>query len=348
MKTLVTGGTGFLGSHLVERLLTQGHEVRALARRTSDISLLRTTGAEIVFGDIEDYDSLRRAVKGVDVVFHAAARVMPGWGSWRQFETSIVKGSENMLKASAEARVPRFLHVSTGGVHGKACEGDIPACEETPCQVDFGRDTYYDFAKLQAEEVVFEYHDEGKIQVSVIRLAAVYGPRDRLLADRVYRHMSLPIVIWPGESNPKYSIVYVSDAADCAILVATSDQAIGQVYNVAPAGEIRFRDFAAAMIRAMGGLKPQVTIPYAAAWAWCALTEGWSRLRRLEEMPYLTRSALRYLNKGMFLDSSKVREELGWQPKVSLEEGTRLYVQWRRSLEKTMQTKWLPGAGFEL
>lgn len=334
MRTLVTGGTGFLGSHLVECLLAQGHEVRALARRTSDVSHLETTGAETVGGDVEDYESLRPAVKGVDVVFHAAARVTPGWGTWQQFEGSIVKGTENMLRASVEAGVPRFLHVSTGGIQGKACEGDIPACEPDPCRVGFGTDTYYDYAKLQAENRVFEYHSQGKIQVSVIRIAAVYGPRDRLLADRVYRHMSLPIIVWPGESNPKYSIVYASDAVDCAVLVATSDRAVGQVYNVAPLEEIRFRDFAQAMIKAMGGPRLQFTIPYAMAYAWCAIMEGWSKMRRVKEMPYLTRSGLRFLNKGMYLDGSKVRGELGWEPKVSLEEGTRTYVEWRRSQKK--------------
>ncbi len=143
MTTLVTGSTGFLGSHFIERLLAHGHEVRALARRTSDISHLKRTGAEIIFGDVEDYESLCPAGKGVDVVFHAAGRVTPGWGWWQQFEASIVWGTENMLIASAEAGCCRFLYVSTGGVYGKACEGDTPACESTtPCQVVFGPDTY--------------------------------------------------------------------------------------------------------------------------------------------------------------------------------------------------------------
>ncbi|MCJ7807976.1 MAG: SDR family NAD(P)-dependent oxidoreductase, partial [Dehalococcoidia bacterium] len=82
MKALVTGATGFIGSHIVERLLEQGHEVRALARKTSNLSHLKSTDADIVFGDIEDYDSLVSVVDGIDVVFHAAARVMPGWGKW--------------------------------------------------------------------------------------------------------------------------------------------------------------------------------------------------------------------------------------------------------------------------
>jgi nucleoside-diphosphate-sugar epimerase len=331
MRALVTGGTGFLGSHLVERLLERKYEVRVLARKTSNLTHLKTTTAEIVFGDVEDYESLRPAVKGVDVVYHAAARVTPGWGAWKWFESAIVKGTDDMLKASVEAGVPRFLHVSTGSVHGKLCEGDTPVSEATPCDVIFSRDSYYDFAKVQAEDVAFKYHKEGKIQVSMIRIGAMYGPRDRLLADRVYRHVSPPIILWPGRSNPKYSIVYVTDAADFAILVATSDRSQGEVYNMAPPHEIRLRDFAAAMVKAMGSPKLQVTIPYSIAYVWCALMEEWSRLRRVEEMPYLTRSGLHFVNKGIYLDGSKARQELGWEPKISLEEGTRLYVQWRRA-----------------
>jgi len=132
MRTLVTGATGFLGSHFAERLLEQGHKVRILARKTSNISLLKLTSSEIVLGDIEDYESLQPAVKGIDVVFHAAARVTPGWGTWKRFESSIVKGTDNMLRACVEAKVPRFLHVSSGSVHGKLCEGDTPLCESTP------------------------------------------------------------------------------------------------------------------------------------------------------------------------------------------------------------------------
>lgn len=332
MRALVTGGTGFLGSHLVEGLLSQGHEVIALARTSSNMSHLKTTAAKIVVGDVEDYNSLRPAMEGVDIVYHAAARVTPGWGSWELFHSAIVKGTENMLLASTEAGVLRFLHVSTGTVYGNHCEGDSPACESTECHVDFSPDSYYDYAKLQAEKIAFEYQNQGKIPVSMIRIGAIYGPRDRLLADRVFRQISLPIIVWPGELNPGYSVVYVSDAVELAILAATSDRAIGQVYNVAGKEVTRLRDFASAMVEAMGSRKPQVTIPYAAGYAWCSLVELLARLQRSKEMPFLTRSAMKFLNKGLNLDCTKARDELGWEPKVPIEEGTKLYVEWRRSL----------------
>jgi len=331
MKTLVTGATGFLGSHLVERLLALGHDVRALARKSSDTGHLETTNSKIVVGNVEDYESIRGAVKGVDVVFHAAARVTPGWGSWKAFHSCIVSGTDNILRASAEAGVARFLHVSTGAVHGKHCEGDIPACESTLRHVDFAPDSYYDCAKLQAEDVAFDYHKRGKVPVSMIRIGAIYGPRDRLLADRVFRHVSPPVIVWPGNADPKYSIVYVTDAVELAIMAATSETSAGDVYNVAPSHEITLRQFAAGMVRALGSKKIEVSIPYAVAYAWCSAMEGWSRLRRVREMPYLTRAGLRFLNKGLYLDGSKAKEELGWEPRVSIEEGTRRYVEWRRS-----------------
>jgi len=88
------------------------------------------------------------------------------------------------------------------------------------------------------------------------------------------------------------------------------------------------------MIRAQGGPRLQLTIPYALGYVWCVLMEGWARLRRTKEQPYLTRCGLRFVNKGMFIDGSKARKELGWEPKVPMDEGNRLYVQWRRSQRK--------------
>ena len=335
MRTLVTGGTGLLGSHIVERLVAQGHAVRALARKTSDTSHLENIGAEIIFGEVEDYDSLTPAVRGVDVVFHAAARVTPGWGIWQEFEACIVKGTENLLRASAEAEVSRFVHISSGSIYGESCYRGIPANESTPCEIAFKPDNYYDCAKLQAEKAVFNYHRQNKLQVSAIRPGWVYGPRDRLLADRLARQVQMPIVVWPGKANPRIPLVFASDVADCAILAATSDLAVGQVYNVAPHYEIRLRDFANAMARALGRPEPRVSVPYSVAYAVCTLMEIWSRIWRIKEMPYLTRSGLRLLNSEMLLDASKARRELRWEPTVSVDEGIRLYVEWKRKYKNS-------------
>ena len=334
MKALVTGATGLVGSHIAERLLAQGHHVRALARKTSNLDHLRATGVEVVFGDVEDRSSLPPALNGIEVVFHAAARVTPGWGSWPQFEATIVKGTENMLWASANAGVSRFLHVSSCDIYVEACHGGILANESTPCEITFTPNTYYECAKLQADKLVFDYKMLERLQVSAIRPGWVYGPRDRLLCDRIARQLEMPIVMWPGKANPRIPLIYASDVADCAIMVATNEKAVGQCYNVGPPREVRLRDFAAAMARAMGRPEPNIVVPYGLAYAACVVVEAWSKLSRAKEMPYLNRASLGHLKSEILLDVSKVRRELGWEPKVSIDEGVKLYVEWRRRQKK--------------
>jgi len=334
MKALVTGATGLLGSHIVERLLEQGHEVRALARKTSDLSYLKTTGAEIVFGDVEDYDGICHAVGGIELVFHTAARVMPGWGKWQEFESCIVKGTENILRASAEAKVSRFVYISSGTVLGKAGCGNTPADESTKPNLSLNPDTYYDWAKLQAEQVALDYHKQGKLSVTVVRPCMIYGPRDRLLTDRMFRYVSMPIVVWPGSENARTALIHVSDVAECTTMAATSEQAAGQIYNIAPADEQRFRDFIGTLARAVGKSEPRLTIPLWVIYATGAFLEVWAKLWRNKNLPFLTRSDARFIGEGMHIDGSKARRELGWEPKVSIEEGTRQYVQWRRSQGK--------------
>lgn len=340
MKALVTGGTGCVGSALVERLLEKGFEVRALARKSSDLRHLKTTGADIVFGDVTDYESLRSAAEGADIVFHAAAKVTPGWGTWEEFEKTTVRGTENLLKAAVAGGCRRFLQVSSFTVYGDACmRGDVAADEATECAVALTPKTYYDYAKLLAERACWEYHRQGQIKVSMIRIGSAYGPRDRLISDRLYRYAASPVILWPGLTNPRYAIVHSRDIADLCILAATSDRAIGQVYNVACPEPTRLKEFAQAMVKARGGRKVWGKVPFSLAYLWCYLMELIARMAHARQMPFLNRYFILQLNQECRLDASKARKELGWAPRVSLEEGIRDYVAWRRAEEQAQKKK---------
>ena len=330
MKTLVTGSTGGVGSAFVERLLAKGYEVRALARKTSDISHLKNTKAEIVFGDVTEYDTLRPIVKGIDIVFHCAAKVTPGWGTWAEYEATTVKGTENMLRASTEAGAKRFLQVSSMAVYGVACRKEgFPANENTPC--DAVKNQYYDYSKLMAEQACWEYNKQGKIPVSVIRIGSAYGLRDRLLSEKNYINTLAPLVVFPGSKNPRYAIVNSCDIAELAILAATSDKAVGQVYNVAGPDAVTLRDFTKAMAKAQGGPKIMVNMPISLAYFFGGLMEVFAKLMRSKSMPFLTRYHIEQLDEDGLLDGSKAKNELGWAPQITLEEGVKQYVQWRRS-----------------
>src|SRR3990172_5481560 len=115
MQALVTGGTGFLGGHLVERLVRRGDKVRVLVRPSSDLSLLRSLGVELATGDITDAASVKIAASGVDVVFHAAA-LASDYGPAAKFRKMNVEGTQNVIDACCDERVPRLVHVSTQSV----------------------------------------------------------------------------------------------------------------------------------------------------------------------------------------------------------------------------------------
>ncbi|MDM7998470.1 MAG: NAD-dependent epimerase/dehydratase family protein [Dehalococcoidia bacterium] len=336
MKTLVTGSTGCVGTGLVERLLAKGYEVRALARKTSDLSYLKTTKAEIVFGDVTQYETLVPAVQGIDIVFHCAAKVTPGWGPWSEFEAVTVEGTKNMLKASAEAGVKRFVQFSSVTVYGDAAQKkDGLVDENTPCEAKKTPASYYDYAKRLADEACWEYHKQGKIKVSMIRIGIAYGPRDRLTADRTYIQTLIPIVAWPGKANPRFAVVHTRDIAELAILAATSDKAIGQVYHAAGPEVVRMKDVTRAMMKAQGGPKVLITIPFTLGYVGAVLIEGFARLVRTKSTPFLNRNIMLQLTKEGALDGTKARTELGWVPQISLEEGCRQYVQWRRNRKKS-------------
>ncbi len=171
----------------------------------------------------------------------------------------------------------------------------------------------------------------------MIRIGIAYGPRDRLTADRLYIQTLIPLVAWPGKANASFAVMYTSDVAELAILAATTDKAIGQVYNVAGPQNTRMKDLTAAMMKAQGGPKVLVTVPFTLALVGAMLIENVARLMRTKGTPFLNRNIMLQLAKDGNLDGTKARTELGWAPQVSLEEGMRKYVQWRRNRKKNPQ-----------
>src|SRR3990170_313861 len=195
MKALVTGATGFIGGHIVDSLLAAGHQVRGLARNTEKAARLRDLGVEATMGDLTDIASLRAAARGVDTVFHAAAKVTD-WGPWPEFEAATVLGTEQALQAAVDAGVRRFLHVSTVGVYDDRAlvSAGGRAGEDTPLTTGAdGSWGFYAKSKMLAEKAAFRYHNEGKLIVSAIRPAWVYGPRDESIFPRLVQFLKSPL-----------------------------------------------------------------------------------------------------------------------------------------------------------
>jgi nucleoside-diphosphate-sugar epimerase len=332
MRALVTGSAGFIGSHVVERLAAAGHSVRGMVRTTAQEVTVRALGAEPVRGDVTQLATLRDAAHGVDTIIHVAARVTD-WGEWPAFEAATVRGTLNTLQSAVEAGVRRFVLVSSVAVYDNRV-GDrlhvVP--EDTPHNGVGDRLLgHYSRAKVLAEEAAWEFHRRGDLEVTALRPAWVYGPRDRTVLPRLVEYMNTPLSCWFGRRDPVVDPIYVTDVADCIILAATQPQAVGNAYNVAPIEEIKLRHFLGRLCGTLGERVPRWTINDKLILAIARGVEGLARWIGMRGPPFLTVGAVATLTCDRHYIPNKAIEELGWKPAVSLEQGIELTAQWFRT-----------------
>ncbi len=325
MFALVTGSSGFLGSHLVERLRATGHRVRGLIRDPRKGDLLTKQGAEVAIGDLNSAESLVKAVEGVDVVFHAAAMV-ESWGRWSDYLATTVQGTKDLLKAAVEAKVQRFAHISTIRVYDdRYCRRQRYAKEDTPS----GKRGYrpfgsYAHAKALAELAVWEA--QSQLPVTILRPAWIYGPRDETILPPLVEFMRTPRACWPSRHDPCADPIYVTDVADCAIAAAQHPAAIGQAYNVAPSSRISAREFLLPLFRALGIKPPEKSLPYFVTASAARISEWAGALRG--KKPAFDRTGLAILTEDVRHDPAKALRDFGWSSQVDLTEGIEKTAAW--------------------
>ena len=325
MKALVTGASGFIGSHIAERLVAQGDDVRALVRPSSDTAFLQGIGVELVTGDVTDPQSLVPAMGGVDIVYHAAAMVTD-WAPWRAFERVSVGGTRNVLAAAAGAGVHRVLHVSTDGVYAlSAFKGVVT--EEAPLEKRFGWLDYYRRSKVAAERIAAQYGDEGKLKVTIVRPGLVFGERDRAMFPGIVTFLKSGSSAYLGSGKNQLPYVYVGDVAEACILSATNDAAQGRTYNVVSHEPVTQEEVYHAIADAAGLRRPRRHIPVRLIYTLAMAMEAWCLFaRRRKVHPEITRFGVILLAYEFREDASRLRMELGWAPKVLLREAVRRCV----------------------
>jgi nucleoside-diphosphate-sugar epimerase len=329
MKALITGATGFIGSHLVDRLLERGDTVRALVRPSSDISYLKERGVELVSGDITDPASLPAAVAGVDVVYHLAAMVSD-WGPWREFEAITIGGTRNVLEAAARAGVPRFLHVSTDGVYAFRYLGKR-ITEETPLETRFAWWDYYRRSKLAAERLVWQRHDEGRLAVTAVRPGVVLGERDRATLPGVVAFLRSKSAAYMGDGRNRLPCVYAGDVAALCRLAATEEGAAGQAYNAVSQETVTQRDLFAAIAEESGVELPRRAMPLPLTYGVGFAMELASVLTGRRSRPSLTRFAVTLIGADYQEDAGKAKRDLGWEATTPMREAVRRSVEWQRA-----------------
>lgn len=333
MKALVTGSTGFLGGHIVDGLLARGHDVRCLVRNMDKAKRLTDLGLDVIVGDLRDAESLKRAAKGIDCVFHAAAKVSD-WGPWAEFEQDTVQGTKNMLDAAISTDVGRFLYVSSVGVYDrKLLAANMASVKEDSPLTDGQGIELYSKAKALAESVVRHYGTGGNIDTTIIRPVTFYGPGDFPTVVRLMEFVRGPFAVWIGNYDPVLGMIYVTDVADICIMAASSDKAKNQIYNAALERGIKLREFMAVFCGQMGLSLPKRSIPYWVALVIANVAERSAVLLRRKSPPFFTIAELDFMTTLEEQASiAKAKHDLGWFPKVGLEEGVARTAEWAKSI----------------
>ncbi|RLC59468.1 MAG: epimerase [Chloroflexi bacterium] len=331
MQTLITGATGFLGSHIADRLIERGDSVRALVRPTSDTSYIESR-AELVVGDITEPDSLTAALAGVETVYHAAANV-GDWGPWRDFKRITVGGTRNMLRAAAGAGVTRFLHVSSDAVY-RFDDLARGVDESTRLETHFGPLDYYRRAKTAAETVARRAHERGRVPVTIVRPALILGERDAAMLPGLVAFLKSSAAAYMGNGGNRLPCIHAGDVADLCIRAATTDSALGETYNAVNEEHVTQRDLFDAASEAAGIEAPRRTVPLRVLYAFAAATEAIARLRGWSHHPELTRFAVNLMGLDYIEDNTKARTELGWRAEVGMRESVRRSVEWDRERKR--------------
>jgi len=313
MKALVTGATGFIGSHLCEELVRRGYKVTGLVREKSNLKWIEGIDIKLAIGDCENIESLLEAVAGFDYVFHLAGLTKAC--SENEFFCTNAKGTENLTITVAEKnpRLKRFVYLSSLAAVGPS-ENGSPLCEESvPRPVScYGR------SKLEGEKAVLKY--KNGIPVTILRPSAVYGPRD---TDLFVFFKMLKKGIYPHWGKCYYSLLYVDDLVRGILLAAENKKAEGEIYFLADERFYSNEEIASEIASALNTKAVRFRIPKFFMPFFAYIGE------RVHKKGIINRDKMSELRYSHWIcDTRKAKEDLGFLPRVGIKEGIKWTADW--------------------
>jgi nucleoside-diphosphate-sugar epimerase len=319
LRVAVTGGTGYTGGRLIERLRASGHDVRALARASSRRPGI--PGVAWVEGDLATPDALARLVEGTDAVVHVAAVYRTAGHPDSYYRDVNVGGTERVLEAAARAGVRRFVHTSTVGVHGDVRQP--PADESAP----FEPGDIYQETKAEAEAIALRFHRDRGLPVVVVRPGAIHGPGETRL-QKLFRAIARGRYAVVGSGRPHYHLVFIDDLLDGYERVLSHPAAPGEAFILAGPRSVSQAELARTIARHTGGRVLPFRIPAAPIRFAGDLCEAICVPLGIE--PPLHRRRVDFWTKNRSFSIEKARRVLGYEPKVDVDEGVARTAAWYR------------------
>jgi len=329
-KVLITGATGFIGSHLVERNIREGNKIKILALPGDKKALdFKSRGIDVVYGDIREPSAVNEAVSDIQIVFHLSG-VVTDWTPKEIFDKVNIRGTRSICEACLQKNVDRLIEVSTNDVFG--LKENVVINES----FDFSSwgEPYAD-TKLEASRIVWEYGKKG-LPVSIVYPCWVYGPGDTtfvpLLAYAIKNGRLLfwrkNAIVWPA---------YVENLVDLIMVLAEHPKAVGQGFIYHDGESDTLQNFTSKIVKSIGKNPSQLYIPYWTAYAAACIMESLWKLFRKKSRPLLTTYTVKNLGSRLKFSIEKAERELGWVPPLSYQKGLKKTMDW---LKQTNTEQW--------
>jgi len=317
MKVLLTGGSGFIGGNLAQKLVKQGYSVNCLVRKTSKVELLKNLNVKLFYGDLSDGKALTNATKGVDVVYHCAALVSD-WGKYEDFYEVNVQGTKNLLDACVENNVRKIVYISTTDVVWNY-EDHIKLTENASYHKKYKHP--YCKTKAEAEKEVHSYKNQNKIETTIIRPCLVWGPGDRVVLPKIVDLAINNSLYLFGSGRNLISICYIENVTDAIILAGENHKSNGEIYFINDDLKITFQEYISELLSCLEIEWEPKKIPYFIVYNIAKLLEFLTIISGSKKYPLITTYVVAAMGKNLNYSIDKARLELNYEPKIDLYNG---------------------------
>jgi len=323
MKILVTGGTGFTGKALVRRLVDLGHEVVSLDYKEGiKTDEIKSWGAQVVIGSVTDREVVRPCMVGVEVVYHLAAAFRELNVPNSHYDDVNIGGTKITLEEAFAVGVKKFIYCSTCGVHGNV---DHPPGDEETAPIQPA--DYYQRTKYEAEPLVNEYCARG-METVILRPAAIYGPGDAERFFMIFKRVRNGVFPMFGSGRTLYHPLYIDNLVDACILAMEPGKGVGQAYLIADEDFVQIEDLVKKTAKA---LDVSVKIPHFPVLPLVVLGHLCEKVcKPFGVTPPIFPRRVDWYRQNRAFKIDKAKRDLGYKPKVDLDEGLRLTGEWYR------------------